>query len=209
MFTGLIAYLALVAASAGAPASAKDVDAVLTKYRKAEAFRAKVKKTVAQEVLGTENSGNGQFFFSKGKLRLEMSEPENTILVYDGKTIWMETRLDSKTVEVTKVKSKELKKNDSLLAAIFERGDMLRTFKITKTRDIDGMKVFTFVPKDKKKTEVRELEIGLSGKELGRIAYLDDRENRVTFDFTDLIRETISGEKFAYTPPKGASVTEL
>jgi outer membrane lipoprotein-sorting protein len=202
--------MSLMAASAGGPGmSAKEVDSVLTKYRTAEAFSAKVKKTVVQEVLGTENIGDGLFFFSKGKLRLEMGEPENTTLVFDGKTIWMETRLDSKTVEVTKVKTRELKKNDSLLATLFERKDILQTFKMAKASVTEGLRLYAFEPKDKKKTEIRLLEIGLKDKDLARIAYRDDRENKVTFDFTDLVREPVDGSKFKYKPPKGANVTEL
>ena len=189
--------------------SARDVDAVLTKYRQAEAFRSKVKKTVTQEVIGTETSGDGVFYFSKGKLRLEMSEPENTTLVYDGKTIWMETRLDKDTVEVTKVKSRDLKKNDTLLAALFERKNILQSFKLISAR-VDGeLNVYSFEPRDKKKTEVRLLDIVLNGKELSQVAYRDDRENKVTFVFTDLVREPVAAAKFKYKPPKGANVTEI
>ncbi len=206
----LVAALSVTAtvASAG-KLSSKDVDTVLSKYREAEAFRAKVKKTVAQEVIGTENSGDGLFYFSKGKLRLEMGEPENTTLVYDGKTIWMETRLDKDTIEVTKVRSKELKKNDSLLATLFERKNILQTFTMISAREKDGVNLYSFEPRDKKKTEIRLLDIALSGKELARVAYKDDRENRVTFEFTDLVREPVPSSKFNYKPPKGANITEM
>ncbi len=204
----LVAGLTASVASAG-KLSSKDVDAVLSKYREAEAFRAKVKKTVAQEVIGTENSGEGRFFFSKGKLRLEMGEPENTTLVYDGKTIWMETRLDKDTIEVTKVKTKALQKNDSLLAALFEQKNILKSFTMISATEKDGKNVYTFEPRDKKKTEIRILDIALDGHELAGIAYKDDRENRVTFEFTDLVREAVPAKKFNYKPPKGANVTEM
>jgi len=207
-------YLVAIATStsiAGAKMSVKDVDAVLTKYREAEAFTATVKKTVAQEVIGTETTGVGRFFFSKGKLRLEMGEPENTTLVYDGKTVWMETRLDEKTIEVTKVKSKELKKNDSLLATLFERKNILQSFTMDKTRESGGTRIYTFRPKNIKNTEVRLLEISLSGKgqELAAISYRDDRENQVSFEFNEVVREPVPSEKFNYKPPKGANVTEI
>jgi len=205
-------YLAAAAMSvsvAGTKVTSKDVDAVLTKYREAEAFKAKVSKTVANEVLGTENTGAGKFYFSKGKLRLEMNQPESTTLVYDGKTVWMETRLDENTIEVTKLKSKELKKNDSILAALFEQKNILQSFKLTGSKEKDGKTTVSFEPKDKKKTEVRALDIVLRGKELAGIAYQDDRENRVSFEFTDLVREAIPLDKFKYKPPKGANVTEM
>src|SRR4051794_6353149 len=70
---------------------AKEVDGVLASYRAAKAIKAKVKKTVVQEVMGTSMKSEGSFFFSKGKLRLEMREPERTTLVYDGKHVWFES----------------------------------------------------------------------------------------------------------------------
>ncbi len=193
----------------GAKLSAKDVDVVLNKYRQAEAFKANVKKTTANEVIGNETVGDGRFFFSKGKLRLEMGEPENTTVVYDGKVIWMETRLDEQTVNVTKIKSRELKKNDTLLASLFERRDLLQTFAMTNAREEDGKKIYTFEPKKRIKTEVRGLEIAIEGKNLQRVTYRDDLENKVSFEFKDLERGAIPSGKFKYRPPKGASVTDI
>lgn len=201
---GLTAPLAF-----GVTLSAKDVDAVLNKYRKAEAFKAKVKKTTANELIGNESTGEGKFYFSKGKLRLEIGEPENTTVVYDGKTIWMETRLDEGTVNVMKIKSGQLQKNDTLLASLFEKKDLLQTFAMTKANEENGLKVYLFEPKKRIKTEVRALEIALEGKDLQRVTYKDDRENRVSFEFKDLERGSVPAARFKYHPPNGASVTDL
>lgn len=188
---------------------ASDVDAVLNKYRQAEAFKAKVKKTTANEAIGSESTGDGQLYFSKGKLRLEMGEPENTIVVYDGKNIWMEARLDEKTVTVTKIKSHVLKKNDTLLAALFDRKDLLKTFAMSKAREEKGLRIYTFEPKQRMKTEVRVLEIALEGKNLQRVTYQDDLENRVSFEFQNLERGSVPSGKFKYSPPKGATITDI
>jgi outer membrane lipoprotein-sorting protein len=207
-FITVISGLLMVAA-AKEKLSVRDVDSVLSKYREAQGFRAKIKKVVQQEVLGTESSGDGEFYFAKGKLRLEMQEPENTTLVYDGKYVWLESRVDKKTIEVTKIKSRELKKSDSLLAALFDRKDILQTFKLVSAKAEDSVHVFSFKPKDIKKTEIRALEIALKEKDIQRITYKDDRENRVSFQFKDLTREAVPAEHFAYSPPKGANITEM
>ncbi len=213
MFKSMMVFGFSLAVAAGlgkeSKLSANDVDAVLNKYRKAEAFKAKVTKTTANEVIGNETTGDGEFFFSKGKLRLEMGEPENTTVVYDGKTIWMETRLDETTVTVTKIKSHDLKKNDTLLASLFERKDLLKSFALTQAREEDGKKIYTFEPRKRIKTEVRGLEIALEGKTLQRVTYRDDLENRVSFVFKDLKRGSVPASRFKYTPPEGASITDI
>ena len=190
--------------------SEKDVDTVLAKYRKASAIKAKVKKTVVQETMGTENTSTGDFYFSKGKLRLDFTEPEKTTLVYDGKFVWLESRLDDKNIQVTKMRTNELKKSKSVLTALFEKKDILRNFKLVKSATTEGKKHFFFEPKKKKEDdEVQLLQIVLKNKELERISYKDQLENTVSFDFTELTKGKVPAAKFSYKIPKNAQVTEI
>lgn len=187
---------------------AAEVDMVLAKYRKAKAIRARVKKTVIQEVMGSESQSHGNFYFSKGKLRLDIIEPEKTTLVYDGKFVWLESRMDT-LVSVTKIAADGLKKSDSLLAALFEKKGILNTFKLL-SKKIDGSaKVYVFEPKDKSNTEVQYLELSLKGTDLGRVTYRDQVENKISFEFEKLIRASVAASKFKYKPPQGAQVTEI
>lgn len=196
------------ASAKGAKSPIADVDAVLMKYRRAEAIKAKVKKTVVQEVMGSESHGRGEFYFSKGKLRLDITEPEKTVLVYDGKYVWLESRLDH-AISVTKIATGELKRSDSLLAALFEKKDILNTFKLVSKKDVSGAKVYAFEPKDKKKTEVQYLELVLKSSDLTRVTYRDQVENKVSFEFDKLASAKVAASKFNYKPPKGANVTEI
>lgn len=203
----LLIFSAATSAKATKSATA-DVDAVLKKYRQADAIKAKVRKTVVQEVMGSETRGRGDFYFSKGKLRLDITEPEKTLLVYDGRYVWLESRLDD-TVSVTKIATGELKKSDSLLAALFEKKDILKTFKLLSKRDVGATKVYAFEPMDKAKTEVQYLELALKSSDLVRVTYRDQVENKVSFEFDKLAAAKVAAAKFKYKPPKGANVTEI
>jgi outer membrane lipoprotein-sorting protein len=186
----------------------KEVEAVLASYRKASAIKAKVKKTVTQETMGTEMKSEGEFFFSKGKLRLDFTE--KTTLVYDGKFVWFESRLDDENVQVTKMKTNDLKRSRSVLTALFEKKDILRGFKLLKAEGDSERKTFTFEPKAKKdQDEVKSLEIVIAKKDLEKIAYKDNIENTVVFEFLDLTRGKVPATKFSYKPPKKAEVTVL
>lgn len=185
--------------------SAKDVERVLARYRKAAAIQAKVEKTVEQEMLGEKKTSSGDFFFSKGKMRLEITEPEKSTVVYDGAVIWVESRFDEATVEVSKIQSKELKKSDSLLAALFDaKKNALQSFKLQKVKDGS---VFSFVPKDKKKTEIQHLELEIQEGDLKRVTYSDSLENSVTLIFSNFKEGSVPKNKFSYKPPKGANVS--
>lgn len=190
--------------------SAKDVDGVLSKYRKAPAIQAKVKKTVVQETMGMENTSTGDFYFSKGKLRLDFTFPEKTTLVYDGKFVWLESRLDDSNIQVTKMRTNELKRSRSVLTALFEKNDVLRNFKLVKSAENAGSKNYFFEPKKKKGgDEIQLLQIVLKDKELERVSYKDQLENTVSFDFTELTKGKVPLTKFSYKIPKNAQVTEI
>ncbi len=198
------------AAKAEAKDAGKQVSNALASYRSAKSIQANVKKTVTQEALGTEVKSEGIFYFSKGKLRMEIKDPERSTLVYDGRNVWFETPLDEKRVHVTRMRVNELKRSDSLLTALFEKRDILKSFKFLKVNSKSGQKNYVFEPRDKKKSEVQRLEIALRAKEIERISYQDQVENRVTLEFSNVDRRgKVSQNKFAYKPPAKAEVTEL
>jgi outer membrane lipoprotein-sorting protein len=194
---------------------AKEVNSILAAYRKAPAIQAKIKKTVVQEAMGTETKGQGEFYFSKGKLRMDIQTPEKSTLVYDGKYVWYESRMegldgDGETIQVSKMKMGKLKKTDSLMATLFEEKDILRNFKLISAKQTKASgKVFVFEPRNKAKTEVQHLEIGIKNGNIDRIMYRDQVENKVAFEFSDLKRAAVPAGKFKYTVPKKAEVTEL
>ena len=186
-----------------------EIDTVMAAYRAAPAVEALVKKIIHQEVMGTKNESDGRFYFSKGKLRLDFVRPERSTLVYDGRAVWLESRLDDKHIQVSRVKSGNLRKSNSLLAALFDRKDALAKFKLLKRSDDHGRIKFELEPRDSKATEVRALEITLAGSDIHSIMYKDQMENRVDFIFRDLKRGPVPASKFNYHPPRGASVTNL
>jgi outer membrane lipoprotein-sorting protein len=203
-----IILLPALAAIAATKPSAKDVDQVLEGYREAPAIQAKLKKTVEQQTMGTEVKSEGDFYFSKGKLRVDIREPEKTTLVYDGKIFWLESRADEEHVVVTKVPGDNLRKSDSILAALFDKRDVLKSFNLKKTANEGKDAVYSFEAKDKNKSDVISLEIALQDKNIHRIVYKDHIDNRVSLEFSDLKKGSVSSDKFSYKPPKGAEVTE-
>lgn len=188
--------------------STKEVERVLESLRKADSVEAKIEKTVEQELLGPTKTSRGTFYFSKGKLRLEITEPDQSTLVYDGKIVWVEDHFDEDTVNVSKIKSAQLKRTDSLLAALFDgKRNVLKSFKAVKVKDSADGKVFIFKPKDKKTTDVTRLELTVKDRKLAGVSYKDSMENTVTLKFTDFKEGSVPKSKFSYQPPKGATIS--
>ena len=195
--------------SSGKKSGAAEVERALAAYRKAAAVQARLKKTVSNEIMGNSDVSEGRFYFSKGRLRMDIEKPEKSLLVYDGKSIWLESHLDDQHIQVSRLKSGPLKRTDSLMAALFDKKDVLKQFRLIKSGKDGDRRVYAFEPKEKKKTEVRFLEVALLETDIQRITYKDQMENSVTFEFSDIRQDQVPSEKFAYKPPKNASVNEL
>lgn len=193
----------------------REVEETLASYRESRTFKSKVKKTITQELMGGEPStSEGDFYFSKGRLRLQIEKPEPTLLVYDGKFIWFESRISegSETkILVTKMKSQQLKKTDSLLAVLFDRRDFLKLFKLVKSDSSGELKSYSFVPQDPKKSEVQTLALTLNptSKEIRKVTYTDAVENKIEIDFLKTEKTDVPQSTFQYQPPKGADITEI
>lgn len=196
--------------------SVAEVESTLANYRANQTFQAHIKKTIKQGLLSEDSQkvSEGNFYFSKGRLRMDIEKPEPTKLVYDGQTIWFESRMEvdgKNKFVVTKMKSKEIKKSDSLLAVLFDRKDILNSFTLAKAKEVEGDKTYLFVPKDKKKSEVQKLEITINprAKLIQKILYEDSIENVVSIEFLETEITDVPATKFQYKPPKGADITEI
>lgn len=190
------------------PAGLSKVQAALDHIRSGQGFESPVTKTVSEALLDKKTKSTGQIYFSKGKMRLEFTEPEKLLLVFDGRYVWQESEFDEgerKQTIVTKMKAGELKKGNALLAALLGEKNVLKKFKMKKVED----GVFEFSPKDEKIVEVTELDVRFDKNKLKAIGYTDSLDNKVEFEFDDLKEKPLPAEKFQYKPPKEAEVSDL
>lgn len=192
-----------------------ELKATLKDLKKKDGIAVEIKKSSTNLTMGTTKAGSGKLLYWSGKLRLEMNPPEQTLLVMDGKYLWLESQFvqdTEKRILVTKAKLKGLKKANALWATILGNNDIMSEFK-TKNRKVDGNSVtLELVPKAKAESEIVKLIFVYSIKpyKLMALTYVDDRDNEVTYQLGE--PRSIDGDVksiFIYEPPKGANVTEI
>jgi outer membrane lipoprotein-sorting protein len=143
---------------------------------------------------------------------MEFVKPEKTLLVFDGEQAWQEQEFDDgekKHAIVTKMKAKNIKRDSALLAALLGDKDVLKNFTVTSSEKKKDILHFELKPKQGKMTDVTQLKLEISGKNLKYVSYFDNLENEVSFSFDELKEEKIPDDKFSYRPPKDAEVTDL
>lgn len=192
-----------------------EVNKALAPLRKSAGITVALKKKTVNTLLDKEKTSEGRLHYWQGKLRVETESPEESILVMDGKTLWLAQTLPADMggkVLVSKTQAKTLKKSSTLFAALLGNGKPLKEFKLKDRRETDKKVHLEFVPKNEDESEIQKLDLWINGPDqrLVQITYWDDKENEVTFELGDI--EKIKGDKtklFSYKPPKDAEITEF
>ena len=213
----LVSVLLALSTLGGATANPtkSEVDRALAPLRQAEGVTVRLKKRSLNSLLAREKTSVGRLHYWKGKLRVETESPDETLLILDGKTLWLVTTLPEdmggKTL-VSKTSAGSFKKSNTFFAALLGEGKLLKEFKITGRATIDDDVHLELAPKVADQSEIQKLDLWLKSKDrrLAKVVYWDDKENEVTYELGE--PEKINGDRkalFSYKPPKGAEVTEF
>lgn len=196
-----------------ANAAVKDLKSALSRYQKSS-VKASIEKNVKMTVLEKTEKSEGDLYFSKGKFRLEMKDPATTTIVQDGTTLWIASKLVDfgGNWQVSKTKSRSLKKSQALMGLLFDEKGVWKDFEVAnENTDKDGT-TWTLKPKKSANTEISKLLIRINpaDKNIIEISYWDNLENETSYTFkSQKFGATIPSSKFSYKPPKGAEVTEF
>jgi outer membrane lipoprotein carrier protein len=151
---------------------------------------------------------------ASGLFRWENQEPEKTLLVYDGTTIWNEQSPPVEfpgPVQVAKAKLDKKNKAQILVSSLLGSGSLFENFKILKESKEGNEWTYQLAPKtaDVNMKDL-QLKINKSDKEVSEISYSDDVGNQTSMKFSKIeFMKQKDKNLFKYTPPKDAQVTNL
>lgn len=209
----LLTFIAIFSLHTTVAASDKDLKSTLARYQKSS-VKASIEKVVKMVVLEKTEKSEGDLYFSKGKFRLEMKDPSSTVIVQDGKTLWIASKLVDfgGTWQVSKTNSRSLKKSQALMGLLFDEKGVWKDFETAdETTGKDGT-TWTLMPKKTANTEISKLLVRVNPKDktILEVRYWDNLENETSYIFqTQKFGAKIAASKFTYKPPKGAEVTEF
>lgn len=192
-----------------------ELDKALAPLRTPSGVHLELKRKAINTILEREKSGEGHLYYRKGRLRIEMKSPETSLLVMDGKSLWLESKLDKemggKTM-VSKTSASSLKKSNTLIAALLENKNILNDFSLKNRKESSEQVLLEFKAREPAKSEVQSLSVWIKNKgtSLSKVQFTDDKENDVTLEFGEpKPLPADSNELFRYVPAKGAEVTEF
>jgi outer membrane lipoprotein carrier protein len=182
-------------------------------YRSAKLVEMAVDKTVKSELLGKETKYSGKIFMANGKFRGENTTPEETLLVFDGTTIWSVQTPPKEfggPVQVGKGKVDKKTRSQLLISTLLGE-DLEKSFKVLKEEKVGADSKIEIEPKgDGLTVKTLSLLIDTKKSELKELSYKDDIGNLTTISFSKIqFKQKANNKLFKYQPPKDAQVTNL
>jgi outer membrane lipoprotein-sorting protein len=199
-------------AQASAPAI-KEIQKVIHLYNGAKSVKMDVSKSVFMALMGETKASEGEAIYSRGKLRLKMNKPEDSLIVMDQEMVWIVTPgMEEAKPQVAKIIAKDMnKRSRAPLALLFSQVAAWDQFKVNKTEKSDEGKRFWLEPKEPKKwPDLRKIALTLSkdGKSLLQLSYEDELENKTEYAFKNIATDQkLPAHTFEYSPPPGAEIS--
>ncbi len=191
----------------------KDLKAVAEKLQSSALVKMQLKKTVFNAITEEETSDEGHLSVTRGKMRMELTGDEKTMVIVNKNEIWIvnydEDEKD-KAKQVVHVKSGK-EKVHQLLLSLLDGEQLLNNFEIKKSVRKENILMFELVPKSKI-DEIVKVQLAVNDKNyvVKTVQYWDSNENKTVFDFSEVkFLKKNEAKIFAFVPPKGVKVEEL
>lgn len=200
---------------AAANGDKKILDRVTSVFRPKGVLELIVEKTVESEWRGQPQVSKGVMHIGKERFRWEITEPEKSVVVFDGKTLWtiQEPAKDLKgPTQVTKSRVTGKAKNQILVKILSGGKSFSSRFKILKVNaKAPGVKEYQLEPVTPDPT-VKQFSVIVEVKpeNLRALSYTDEIGNKTTFQFLSKtpLRKS-STDLFKAEIPANAQVNEL
>ena len=217
LFTALAGSIAKAGEKPGATANDRCRDraatAVQKRYENVRDVSARFEQTTHAARIGTSSGGapatsRGRVTLAKpGKMRWSYEDPEPSLVVSDGKTVWI---FDPAFGEVQKLPAAEGFLTGAAAQFLLGAGDMRRDFKVAAVSCGDTTAELELTPRQPASYEKLSLEVDPSTGDVHRTQITDLLGNVVMVEFRDQQFNLKPAEsEFRFEVPEGVRVIEL
>jgi len=196
------------------PSAMSVLKEVSKKYRNSKLVQIETDKKVSSELLGKTTVYEGRIYLAQGKFRWETETPEQSLLLFDGETIWS-IQYPPKDLggpaQVGKAKLGKNTKSQILISTLIGKEPIDKNFKILNSSKSENTLSIELQPLSPDlRVKGLTLEVDLKSKQILKISYKDDVENMTVISMkkTEFIAKE-SKDLFKVKIPKDAQVTNL
>ena len=203
------------------PSAAKDAElralkSVDTRYQKASSVSMKIDKTLLIGLLGKEKKSKGTLLLSKGKMRMEIESPDKSVIVVDGKHLWVAdypaAEFKNAAVQVIKGRLDSKKSVQQSFVGLLTRGGILKHFKVAGVTKDEKDRTVYFLAPNEQTFEFKRAQMTNSddAKSIAELRYWDERDNETRYSFSDVKFDAkVPAQSFEFVPPENADITTI
>lgn len=220
MWCGAVALLLAAGAGAAQPQSTSDdaacrdraAAAVQARYEGVEDLSARFEQTTRPATTGATAKApaiaRGRVLLAKpGKMRWTYEEPEPSLVVSDGKTLWL---YDPTFREAQKLPGDAEQFGGAAAQFLLGAGDMRRDFAVRAVSCAQGSVELELTPREPASYETLTLIVDPASGDVLRTRVVDLVGNVVTLEFREMrFNPGLAASEFRFDPPKGVEVIEM
>lgn len=190
----------------------KDLD---KKYQNSKSISMDLDKTLKLAVLDQERKSKGHILISRGRLRMEIDQPNQSLVVVDGKNIWVvqypPEEMKNSPVQVIRASTDTKKGRSQSFIGLLVKGGITKYFKVLNaTSAADGTTTYFLQPLAGTSDFARaQVSVDPKEKQIKELKYWDELGNETTLSFSNVsFNKKIAANKFQFTPPQNAEITK-
>lgn len=186
----------------------KTLTKCLAQFKKNDVSFYETEKTMISSVLEKKEISTGTIFFTKGKFKFSISQPSESIIIFDGKKLWTMQKLADGTSQYSQ--SNGEKSDAQLIFKLFSGQIKIpEDLEVTKAVSTKSNSLFDMRTKGAQPVQLR-IEVANKTKQLKSIQFTDDIGNTTELKLHGFKKITNpSKDLFKMQVPKGVEVIEL
>lgn len=185
-------------------------------YQKAKSVSMDIKKSIKSQFIESNDSAKGRVIISKGRMRMELKEPDKSLVVIDKKYIWVVNyptgEFKNSALQVIKADISSKKGRSQNFLSLLTQGGVLKFFKIVGLKKVSDEEKIVFLQPNDATVEFKRAQMVLNPKtkHITGLRYWDELNNETLFEFSKIEFDLKIDEKsFSYEPPEGADITKF
>ncbi len=186
------------------------------RYQGAKSVSMALEKTIVIGALEKEKKSKGRLTLSQGRMRMDIEEPDQSLLLIDGKTVWVvdypSVDFKDAPIQVLKGSVQANKGASQSFMGLLVRGGILKHFQVTAVQNDDKGRPIFFLNPSKDTGEFKRAQMILSNdkKEIAELRYWDNRDNETRLVFSKVeFDKPLDKKTFEFTPPPGAAISPI
>jgi len=187
------------------------IDAMQRRYESISDLRAdfvQTTRTVALSGSAQDETARGTVVFAKpAKMRWSYTEPEPSLTVSDGETLWL---YDPARAEVQRMTGISSYFSGAAVQFLIGKGDVRRDFEVAELACTADYGELELRPREDSSFEKLVVRVDRETGELRRSVIVDLVGNRTEVEFSNVVANQAPDDGvFRFTPPKGVEVIDL